>query len=160
MKIVLFWDGITTSKKAVTLLTGKLQIRTFQRGNHMIRVIYGIKRQDHTNMKNIREKIKMMSVNQMAVYHTILECYNIMKNSASEQILTKWSNSSKQNYSLRSIAKNTIKVPEKPKAKCLGFSYFGPKLYNLLPKNIRETENPTSFKKMTKDWIWINIPSQ
>ena len=39
--------------------------------NHMIRVIYGTKRQNHINMKNIREKIKMMSVNQMAIYHTI-----------------------------------------------------------------------------------------
>ena len=127
--------------------------------NQMIRVIYGMKRQDHINMKNIREKINLMSVNQMAIYHTILESYNILENSASEQILTKWLDNSENNYSLRSIAKNTIKVPEKPKAKCLGFSYFGPKLYNLLPKYIRETENPTNFKKLTKDWIWKNIPS-
>ena len=133
------------------------KLQTLQ--NQMIRVIYGIKKQNHTSMKDIREKIKMMSVNQMAVYHTILESYNIMKNSASEQILLKWTNDS-QNYSLRSIAQSNIKVPEKPKAKCLGFSYFGPKLYNLLPKHIRETENPIELKNMTEEWIWIKIPSQ
>ena len=44
----------------------------------MIRVIYGLKRKNHVNMKNVREKIKMMSVNQIAVYHT-LEAYNIMR---------------------------------------------------------------------------------
>ena len=101
----------------------------------------------------------MMSVNQMAIYHTILESHNIMKKSASEQILEKWTNNS-QNYSLRSTAQNNIKVPEKPRAKCLGFSYFGPKLYNILPKHIRDTENPAMFKNMTKEWIWINIPPQ
>ena len=34
--------------------------------NSMIRVIYGLKKQNHVNMKNVREKIKMMSVNQIA----------------------------------------------------------------------------------------------
>ena len=52
----------------------------------MIGVICGMKRQNHINMKNIREKIKMMCVNQMAIYHTVLESYNILENSASEQI--------------------------------------------------------------------------
>ena len=102
-------------------------------------------------MKNVREKIKMMCVNQMAIYHTILESYNILKNSASEQILTKWLDNSENNYSLRSIAKNNIKVPEKPKAKCLGVSYFGPNHYNSLPKYIRETKFPTNFKNMKKE---------
>ena len=43
--------------------------------NSMIRVIYGLKIQNRVNMKNVREKIKM-SVNQIAVYHTLLEAYN------------------------------------------------------------------------------------
>ena len=54
-----------------------------------------MKRQNHINMKNVREKIKMMCVNQMAIYHTILESYNILENSAYEQILTKWLNKTK-----------------------------------------------------------------
>ena len=47
--------------------------------NSMIRVIYGLKIQNRVNMKNVREKIKMMSVNQISVYHTLLEAYNIMR---------------------------------------------------------------------------------
>ena len=46
--------------------------------NSMIGVIYGLKIQNRVNMKNVREKIKMMSVNQIAVYHTLLEAYNVM----------------------------------------------------------------------------------
>ena len=44
--------------------------------NKMIRVIFGFKEHNHINMRNIREKFKMMSVNQMSIYHTILETYN------------------------------------------------------------------------------------
>ena len=104
-------------------------------------------------MKNISENIKMMSVNKISVYHTLLEAYNIMRYSSSEQIHTKWTDISEKKYSLRSITNNDLKVPEKPKLKCLGFTYNGAKLFNMLPLQMRET------KIMTKDWIWNNIPS-
>ena len=58
--------------------------------NSMIRVIYGLKIQNRVNMKNVREKIKMMSVNQIAVYHTLLKAYNVMSHLSSEQIKMKW----------------------------------------------------------------------
>ena len=66
---------------------------------------------------------------------------------------------SKKKYSLRSITNNDLKVPEKPKLKCLGFTYNGVKLFNMLPLQMRETKNPNTFKTMTKDWIWQTIPS-
>ena len=127
--------------------------------NNMIRVILGLKKEKHVNMAHIRKKIQMMSVNQMCVYHTILEAYNIMRNSASEQIQMKWSNKTETNYSLRSAARNDLKVPEKPMPRCLGFTYNGSKLFNILPRNLRENQNPHSFKTLTKEWIWNNIPS-
>ena len=74
----------------------------------------------------------MMSVNQISVYHTLLEAYNIMRYSSSEQIHTKWTDISEKKYSLRSITNNDLKVPEKPKLKCLGFTYNGAKLFNML----------------------------
>ena len=57
------------------------------------------------------------------------------------------------------ITKKNLKVPEKPKLKCLGFTYNGAKLFNMLPIQMKKTENPNTFKTMTKDWIWENIPS-
>ena len=101
----------------------------------------------------------MMSVNQIANYHTLIEAYNIIRNSASEQIHKKWQNKSEKNYSLRSSSRNDLKVPERPVSKCVGFTYNGSKLFNMLPRNIRETANPDTFKNLTKDWIWKNIPS-
>jgi hypothetical protein len=52
-----------------------------------------------------------------------------------------------------------LNVPEKPKLKCLGFIYNEAKLFNMLPLQMRENKNPNTFKIMTKDWIWNNIPS-
>ena len=56
-------------------------------------------------MKNVREKIKMMSVNQIAVYHTLLEAFNIMRHSSSEQIHKKWTNIGEKKYSLKKYKK-------------------------------------------------------
>ena len=108
-------------------------------------------------MQHTRNKIKMMSVNQMTVYHTLLEAYNVIRKSSSEQIKIKWENRCESQYSLRSIARNDLKIPEKP---IIGhFTYFGAKLYNMLPNTIKETRNTTTFKALIKKWIWEKIPS-
>ena len=101
----------------------------------------------------------MFSVNQMNVYHTILETYNVIRNSSSEQIKKKWETKLDTNYLLRSVTTKNLKIPDKPLKKCSGFSYNGSKLFNKLPCNIKETSNPETFKALTKKWIWENIPS-
>ena len=87
----------------------------------MLRVIFGFKLKNCVNMKNLREEIKMMSVNQISVYHTLLEAYNVMRHLSSEQIHMKWKLIERK-YALRSITKKSLNVPEKPKLKCLGFN--------------------------------------
>ena len=109
-------------------------------------------------MKNLREEIKMMSVNQISVYHTLLEAYNVMRHLSSEQINMKWKLIERK-YALRSTTEGQLNVPEKPKLKCLGFTYNGAKLFNMLPIKMKKVEDPSAFKTMTKEWIWENIPS-
>ena len=67
--------------------------------NIMIRLICDLKKNQHVNMQKVRENIKMFSVNQMAVYHTLLESYNVIKNSTSEQIKTEWEYKCETKYS-------------------------------------------------------------
>ena len=62
-------------------------------------------------------------------------------------------------YCVCSITKKKLNVPEKPKLKCLGFTYNGAKLFNMLPIKLKIVEDPSAFKTMTKEWIWENIPS-
>ena len=54
-------------------------------------------------------------------------------------------------------AKNELYVPMKPRIKCTGFSYLGPKLYNAIPKEVKEAKSTDEFKTQLKGWIWKNI---
>ena len=82
--------------------------------NDMLRLILGLKQKDHINMQQVREKIKMFSVNQMAIYHSLLETYNIKRKSASEQIKLKWEDTKVNTCSMsfRSSTNNDVKIPE------------------------------------------------
>ena len=44
------------------------------------------------------------------------------------------------------LQKKNLNVPEKPKLKCLGFTYNGAKLFSMLPIQMKKTENPNTFK--------------
>ena len=70
-----------------------------------------------------------------------------------------WIKVQKNEYTLRSSIKNDLKIPEKPKAKCMNFTYYGSKLFNSLPSNIKEAKNPSVFKTLIRNYIWKNIPS-
>ena len=48
----------------------------------MIRVLNGKTRGDHTNMKKLREELKIMSVNELSVYHAGMEMFNIINNAS------------------------------------------------------------------------------
>ena len=98
----------------------------------------------------------MFSVNQMAVYHTVMEVYNIINRKASDQLQGKLIKHEGK-HSERSAANNDLYVPEKPLKRCTGFSYIGPKLYNMIPKNIKEALTTNVFKTLIKEWIWRNI---
>ena len=124
--------------------------------NRMLRTILDININDLVNMEKLRRKMKMFSVNQMCIYHTLLEVHNIVKKKSSGQIQNKWSKT-KQNYNFRTS--KDLKVPEKPNVNCIGFTYLGSKLFNSLPKNLKETLNSDTFKTLIKNWIWENIPS-
>ena len=69
--------------------------------NTMLRIILGLKMKQQANMQKVRQRIKMMSVNQMCCYHTILEAFNVIRNSSSEQIKMKWENNHETKYSIR-----------------------------------------------------------
>ena len=127
--------------------------------NQMIRVIGNHRRQDHIEMKKEREKLKMMSVNQLAVYHVGMEMFNVIRKSSAETIKEKLVLEDNPRYELRNRNKGQVKVPVRPNKKCMGFSYTGSKLFNFLPVDIRLAKTSSQFKSRLKTWIWENIPS-
>lgn len=98
--------------------------------NHMIRSVFGFGKKQHVNMEQVRNMFKIISINQMSVYHTLIEAHNLLWNSSSEKIKMKWNNESEKKYTLRSRDENFLKVPNKPISKCAGFSYYAPNLFN------------------------------
>ena len=53
-------------------------------------------------------------------------------------------------HSERSAANNE-NVPENPPKRCIGFSFIGPKLYNMIPKDIKEAKTTDDFKTQLKE---------
>ena len=127
--------------------------------NTMLRIILGLNKKQHINMEKVRKNVNMFSVNQMSIYHTLLETFNVIRKSSSESIKKKWENKLENKYLLRSGTTKDLIIPEKPVKNCTGFTYLGAKLFNKLPCNIKETLNPCTFKSLIKTWIWKNIPS-
>ena len=84
-----------------------------------------------------------------------MEAYSITNKKASDQLQKKFMHEGK--HSGRSAASNEMYVPEKPLKQCTGFSYIGPKLYNMIPKGIKEGKTTDDFKTQLKGWIWENI---
>ena len=98
----------------------------------------------------------MLSVNQMSVYHTVMEAYNITNRTASEQLQKKLSRHEGK-HSERSAANNELYVPKKTRNKCTGFSYLGHKLYNILTTDTKNAKSIDDFKTKLMGWIWKNI---
>ena len=123
--------------------------------NDMVRMLSMKRRSDKVNMADLRRKMGIMSVNQIAVYHILIETFNIVHYNSVEKIRNKLI-VEKSEKALRSSAKGQLAVIKRPKENCLGFTYSASKLWNKLPKEISCQESPKTFKKMVKAWIWNN----
>ena len=85
-----------------------------------------------------------------------MEAYNIAKKNASDQLQKKLK-MHEGKHSERCAANNDLFVPEKPWLKYIGFSYIGPKLFNMLLKNVKDANTTDDFKNKLKKWIWEDI---
>ena len=68
-------------------------------------------------MKEVRKQINMLSVNQMSVYRTAMEAYNIANRTSSEQPQEKLIRHEGR-ISERSAANNKLYVPKEPRIQC------------------------------------------
>ena len=54
--------------------------------NNMLRVIFGLNLEQQVNMETLRDRIKMFSVNQLAIYHTIMEAFKVVRKPSTKQV--------------------------------------------------------------------------
>ena len=125
--------------------------------NKMFRLLAGKRPADRVRVEDLSRQFGMMSMNQMASYHVLLETFNIMNFGSSEKIRDK--------LTPASIHSRCLTVPLFRKAACRSFSYYASRLWNSLPVNINakarepmngkseETQKLMSFKREIKRWI-------
>ena len=127
--------------------------------NDMLREIFGHKRADRINIEELRKKQGMLSVNQLACYHILIETFNILNRNSSPQIEEKIRPRINTRYNMRSNDKGELHIIDKPLKSCTGFTYMAGKLWNLLPEEVRRISEPDPFKVKIKAWIEESIPS-
>ena len=113
--------------------------------NKMLRMIFEYKLQDQVNMEKLREKIQMISVNQMSIYHTLIEAFNVIHYGSADRIQAKWITNKERVYSNR--RSHDVKIPRVEHITCQGFSLHGAKAWNSLPECIKSIKNPDIFKQ-------------
>ena len=128
----------------------------------MFRLLSGKKLKDKVRFEKIAIEFNLMSMNQMASYHVLIETYNAINLGSSEKIKAKLIPANAHSRYLR--------VPLFKKSSCRSFSYFASRLWNSLPMNIsmdakKATNNKSDevrkknvFKKDIKKWILEGVP--
>ena len=89
----------------------------------------------------------------------MIEAFNVINHSSSENIKKKWIIQKERNYPVRRERMGEVRVHVPAHIKCRGFTWYGAKMWNWIPVDIRELKNPDSFKVAVKRHIWDKIPS-
>ena len=127
--------------------------------NDMLRELFGHKRADKVNMDRLRKHQNMLSVNQLACYHILIETFNILNNNSSPQIEQKIRHRENPRYNMRSNEKGELHIIDRPLKSCTGFTYIAGKIWNMLPEEVRRIPEADPFKLKIKAWIEESIPS-
>lgn len=128
------------------------RLQTLQ--NKMVRVVLGKRQADRINMAVARESLKIMSVNQLACYHTLIETWKIMNYDTLpelKQILTTTSNPN--NMKTRSKKDGLVNIAPYTLERNRGFAQKCAKLWNSLPLQIRQNNKISSFKTEIKKYV-------
>ena len=91
--------------------------------------------------------------------HFLLEAFNVINYGSSKSILKKWLPNEERHYPVRRKRESEVKVHVPDHVTCQGFAFFGAKMWNQLPAEIREMKIPDNLKVAIKSYIWENIPS-
>jgi hypothetical protein len=105
--------------------------------NNVIRIMTGA--QKGTRKKDLLLETRSLSVHQMIEYTTLLVDFNVKKNRKPEYLVKKLHSARNQGQGGRSRDGLKLKVQDYLlEVSGAGFVYRGAKLFNILPRNLRE----------------------
>ena len=94
-------------------------------------------------------RVKWLTVNQLAVYHTLIAVYKIRTSKEPENLAALLSNETRERRIRRSNAKLSLAMKS--------FTFRGASLWNDLPSHIRKSENFMFFKREVRNWVLENV---
>ncbi len=125
----------------------------------MMRMIMGVRKSDRMPIEELLKTTNFMSVNQMTAQHTLGEMFNIVHHVTIPSIHSSiMRDPASIVHQTRSTTRAEVSVPLIRKEKMKGFSSQGPKLWNMLPMDVRAKEKKETFKKAIKCWVKKSLP--
>ena len=143
-----------TSQETKSSLMQRLQM--FQ--NSLMRIIFGYKKTDHVSIECLLKKTGYLSVNRMAVYHTLQEAFSIIKEDSIPSLSSKFLPARNEHHNTRLNEKNRLRLPMCKSKRNEGFLYKSVKLWNSLPAGLKCLDEKRTFMSQMKKWVKENIP--
>ena len=107
--------------------------------------------------KDLLKQCGWLSVNQLAVYHSVLMVHKVMQTKSPAYLYSMFN--SQYRYRTRQCDSGIIKNMTCPHLtlSSKSFKYQSSGHYNSIPKNIRAAQSLPQFKLLVKEWIKENI---
>lgn len=116
-------------------------------------------RRKHDHVTPILKELHWLPIAERIIYKVCLTCYKSINN-MSPNYLTNMVTQYLPSRSLRSSIDTTILCKPNIKYKSYGqrsFHYFGPHVWNDIPKTIRESKSVESFKQKLKTYLFNKV---
>ena len=98
-----------------------------------------------------------LSVHQLVAYHSALQVFKCRKAKQPDHMYKRFFQENDNRRSLRSVANQDIRINFKLSLSRGTFFYRASKIFNALPKDVKESRSVPIFKKALKKWIKHNI---
>jgi len=123
--------------------------------NHMTRSWIQVKKIDKVNMKSARSSLGILSVNQLAIHSIITETRKILIDNTIPWIKNILTERGTTKMNTRAATSNKIRSqPSKTEKNLKGFIHQAFKLWNALPKELRDLSQPSqAFNQKVKKWL-------
>ena len=115
----------------------------------------------YTPVKILLAECGWLSVRQLAMYHTVLIVYKVLKTGTPSYINSMFSTDFRgmTRQALQGVIKpSPMRSVARQELSAKSFRFRAVHEYNLLPVQIKEVTSTDLFKKSAKKWIMENIP--
>ena len=126
--------------------------------NSLMRLILGKRKVEHTSVESLLRQTGYLSVNRLAVYHTLSEMFATLKHNAVPSLTSEFVRVENEFHNTRLSKQDFLRLPKVKSRRHEGFIFKGTKLWNMFPSDLKNVQRKETFTTKIKDWIQEHIP--